>query len=213
MADLKISTAAGETGGTAETADLLEDYLRKDGLYADPLSGGLIDGGPAANGYVAWTGSPQDATTAFQGTSTDVYVRRIFVPRSTTTTYADMWCTNMNSGTITHAYTGLYDMLGNQLAASSDIEAAFTATGVQTFTWTTPYALTAGTYVYVAYAFADTTAAPSMLATATAAGINVNLPSHVFRYATYSTSTTIPASITIASMSAATTTPAWIGLR
>jgi hypothetical protein len=213
MADLKISKEAGETGGTAETAGQLEDFLRKDGLYADPLSGSLLDGGPAANGYLAWTGDPQLATTAFQGTSTDVYVRRLFAPRSTTTTYADMWCTTLNSGTVTHAYAGLYDMLGNQLAASSDIESAFTGTGVQTFTWTTPYALVAGNYYYVAYAIADTTAAPSMLATPTAAGINANLPTHVYRYATYSTSTTIPSSITIASMSATTTTPAWIGLR
>jgi hypothetical protein len=213
MPDDKISAAAGETGGPAETPDLLLDFFRKDGLYADPHCGGLLDGGAANNGYLAWTGDPQQATTAFQGTSTDVYVRRVFAPRSVTTTYADMWCTTLNSGAVTHAYAGLYSMGGAQLAASSDIEAAFTGTGVQTFTWTTPYALVAGTYYYVAYAIADTTAAPSMLATATAAGINVNLPTNVFRYATYSTSTTIPSSITIASLSAATATPAWIGLR
>jgi hypothetical protein len=213
MADLKISKDAGETGGPAESAAQLEEYLRKDGLYADPLCGALLDGGPAGNGYVAWTGDPQLATTAFQGTSTDVYVRRVFAPRSVTTSKADMWCTTLNSGTVTHAYAGLYDMAGDQLAASADIEAAFTGTGIQTFTWTTPYGLVAGSYYYVAYAFADTTAAPSMLATPTAAGINANMPSNTFRYATYSTSSTIPASITPSSLSAATTTPAWIGLR
>jgi hypothetical protein len=38
MADTKISAAAGETGGPAETQDLLTQFLRKDGLYVTPFS-------------------------------------------------------------------------------------------------------------------------------------------------------------------------------
>jgi hypothetical protein len=38
MADTKISNAAGETGGPAETQDLTTTFLRKDGLYQSPLS-------------------------------------------------------------------------------------------------------------------------------------------------------------------------------
>jgi hypothetical protein len=38
MPDTKISAAAGETGGVAETADLLQLFQRKDGLWATPFS-------------------------------------------------------------------------------------------------------------------------------------------------------------------------------
>lgn len=38
MPDTKISYGAGETGGPAETADLTNTFLRKDGLYAPPTS-------------------------------------------------------------------------------------------------------------------------------------------------------------------------------
>lgn len=38
MPDTKISAAAGQTGGVAETADLLQLFQRKDGLWATPFS-------------------------------------------------------------------------------------------------------------------------------------------------------------------------------
>lgn len=222
MPDTKISTAGGETGGPAETADLTTTFLRKDGLYTNPLAsptitgtvnGGNFDPGPYLNGYLAENFPLWHATSTFTTTSTDVYVSRFYSGGGGLFSYADIWCTTLNSGTITHAYAALYTMAGAQVAASTDIEAAFTGTGIQTFTWSSAVNLAAGTFYYVAYAIADTTAAPTLLAAPTGAGINANLASHVFNYATYSTSTTIPASITPSSLTGTTTTPAWIGLR
>jgi hypothetical protein len=37
-ADLKISAAAGQTGGAGETADQVSEYLRKDGQYVSPFA-------------------------------------------------------------------------------------------------------------------------------------------------------------------------------
>ena len=38
MADTKISTAAGQSGGVAETADQTGTFQRKDGLFASPFT-------------------------------------------------------------------------------------------------------------------------------------------------------------------------------
>ena len=181
--------------------------------------GGTVNGlsspepGPGLNSYLAWNFPVWHATSTFQTTSTNVYVMRFVAPSALTATNLDIWCTNLNGGTITHAYAAIYTMAGVQLSAAADIEAAFTGTGVQTWTLTTPQALTAGTAYYAAIEIADTSAAPTLLAAPTALGLNVNLATNVYNYATYSTSATIPSSITIASLSAATTTPVWIGVR
>jgi hypothetical protein len=73
--DLKISKVAGETGGTAESVDQTTQFLRKDGVYAQPsrcdgvfaFNGGTDTAGSApvisSPGFVSGTASQLSDTT------------------------------------------------------------------------------------------------------------------------------------------------------
>ena len=184
---------------------------------AGAINGALLNPGPAANGYLAWTCDLlQASSTMTIASTTNVYVAQFYNMSAATTTVADLNCTANATGTVTHAYAGIYSLAGTQLAISADAGSAWgTGTGKQTFTWTTPLAMAAGTFYYVALEVAWTTATPTIQAAPANAGINFNVASNTERYSLYGTSATLPASLTPATVvsGAAVTAMPWIALR
>ena len=206
------STLTGNTtvGGTLVVAGALT------------TNGGLITNGinndtsssPGLNGYLAWNFPVWLASTAITLTTTDIYMARFIAPTSQTVTNLDVYCTNMNSGTVTLAEAGLYPSAGGSaLSTTADIHLAWTTTGVQTFTLTTPQLLSAGSTYVVMIITTATTSGPSIAAGPTVAALNVNLAAHVGNTGTYGTGAAIPTTYTITSGTATTTTPFWFGLR
>lgn len=80
MPDTKISAAGGETGGPAETADLTNLFMRKDGMWAVPeytlaasvpaTPAGQVSGYSGAGGNVTTGGGGLHATLNAQGLTT-----------------------------------------------------------------------------------------------------------------------------------------------
>ena len=180
------------------------------------INGALLSPGPAANAYLANTCDILAAgSTMTFASSTNCYVTQFYNPSACTTTYADVNCTANATGTVTHAYAGIYSLAGVQLAISADIHTAWgTGTGKQTFTWTTPLALAAGTDYYIAIEVAFTTATPTLMAATANGAINFNVPANTERYSLYGTSATIPASLVLATLvsGAAVTAVPWAGI-
>jgi len=179
------------------------------------LHSALVGAGPAANAYLAWTCDVlQASSTMTFASSTNTYVAQFYNPAACTTTYADVNCTANATGTVTHAYAGIYSLAGTQLALSADIHTAWgTNTGKQTFTWATPAVLAAGFY-YVALEVAWTTATPTLMAAPANGAVNFNVPANTERYSLYGTSSTLPASLTLATLTsgAAVTAMPWVAL-
>jgi hypothetical protein len=186
--------------------------------YSGPSS--ELFNGAVANGYVAWTCLAGAASSALSETpTTEVWVARFFAPVNAVTTYADYWITNLNSGTVTSVLAGLYSVAGTQLAKdittydTTNVTSTAITTGLQTFTWNTPYTLIGGTFYYFVMIAAWTSDAPSVAAQPASPVINVNLPAHNFDFATYSTSATMPASLTLTSLTASVLAKPFVGLR
>ena len=168
--------------------------------------------GPGASGYLGWSAPVWSASSTAALTTTDIYVIAVYVPVAGTATYVEVDATT--AGTVTVADTGLYNLAGTQLASAATAQlttnSAAWGAGINTWAYVTPVAIAAGTY----YVTIETTnsSQPSLAACPASPVINYNLPSHQYNYATYSTGT-IPASITIASLSAAVTAQPWVGIR
>jgi hypothetical protein len=168
--------------------------------------------GPGSSGYLGWSAPVWHATSTASLTTTDIYVVAVNVPVAGTTTYCDVDATT--AGTVTVADVGLYSLAGTKLASAATAQlttnSAAWGAGINTWGWVTPVAIAAGTY----YVSIETTssAAPSLAASPASPVINFNLPANTYNFATYSTGT-IPASITIASLSAAVTAQPWVGIR
>jgi len=186
--------------------------------YGGP--GDLIVDSAEANGYLAWTVPSSLASAALTATpSTEVFVARFLAPQNGLTTYADYWITNLNSGTVTSVLAGLFSVTGTQLAKdittydSANVTSTAVTTGLQTFTWNTPYTLVGGTFYYFVIIEAWTSDAPSLAAAPASPVTNTNMPAHNFDFATYSTSATMPSSLTLTSLTASVLAKPWVGLR
>jgi hypothetical protein len=168
------------------------------------------------NGYLAWPFSIWQASSAITLTTTDIYGVAFTAGSNFTPTYMDLYCTTLNSGSVTLAEAALFPFAGGTaLFAAPDIHSAWSGTGIQTFTWTTPTALTAGTRYMVMIITTATTSGPSISANPTVAALNVNLASHVGNCITYGTGSSLTSSstYTVASGTASGTTPFWFGIR
>jgi hypothetical protein len=199
--------------GSPVTYEWLQVYMESQSQEAAAIAaiaGGFP--GPGSSGYLGWTAPVWHATSTLSLTTTDIYVVAVYVPVAGTTTYADVDATTV--GTVTVADAGLYSLAGTKLASAATAQlttnTAAWGAGINTWGWVTPVALTAGVY----YVSIETTssAATSLAASPASPVINYNLPANVYNNATYSTGT-IPASLTIASLSASVLAQPWVGIR
>jgi hypothetical protein len=169
--------------------------------------------GPTASGYLGWTCPVGQATSTAALTTTDIYVIAVYVPVGGTTSALDVYATT--TGTVTVADAGLFTLAGVQVAealtANLTTHSAAWGSGLNTWGWASSAPVTGGTTYYVTIETTNS-AQPSLAAQAASPVINANLPTNQYNYATYSTGT-VPASITPASLSGATTAVPWVGLR
>jgi hypothetical protein len=191
------------------------------GLSNPGTSNGLVQNysdSPSINGYKAWNFPIWLASSALTLVTTDIYGARFVAPYNFTPASLDLYCTNMNSGTVTLAEAAVFATAGvggTALFAAPDIHAAWTTTGVQTFTWATPTALVAGTTYVLQIITTATTSGPSIAAAPTVAAYNVNLGAGLGNMFTYGTGAalTTASTYTLASGTNSGTTPFWFGLR
>lgn len=195
-----------------------------------PYSSGLeSSGGPNSalynqaqyNGYAAETVPIGSVSSALSATpTTEVWVARFYAPANYSANNVDYWITNLNSGTVTSVLAGIFSLSGAQLSkdittySASAVTGTPVATGLQTFAnWSTPITLIGGTFYYFVLIEAWTSFAPSVAAAPANPVINQNLATNTYDFATYSTSATMPSSITIASLTASVLAKPWAGLR
>jgi hypothetical protein len=210
---MSFTIPANASPSTPVTYEWLQQYMESQAQETAALAAASYGfPGPGASGYLGWSAPVWSATSTASLTSTDIYVIAVYVPVAGTATYVEVDATT--AGTVTVADTGLYNLAGTQLASAATAQlttnSAAWGAGINTWQYVTPAALTAGVY----YVTIETTSsgAPSLAANPASPVINFNLPSHQYNYATYSTGT-IPASITIASLSGAVTAQPWVGIR
>ena len=218
--NLSIKTCTGTDGNltVAGTTTLTGALTTNGGVTNNGLVNGIganSSDSPTVNGYLAWNYPVLLASSAITLTTTDLYGWRFIAPRNLTATNLDVYCTNMNSGTVTKAKAAIYPNTdgAGYLSTTTDIYATWTGTGIQTWTFSTPPALVAGTEYVVLIFTTATTSGPSIAAAPTVAALNVNLAAHAGNYFTYSTGSDVPATFVLATCTNSGTTPFWFGIR
>ena len=170
-----------------------------------------------ANNYYAGT---VDLTSVGTGTlaatSGYVYAMRFFVPANFTAAHVDTFATT--AGTVTVADVGIYTMAGVLLSKglTADLTTggggAWTA-GVNTWALETVVGLTGGTFYYVTLE-TTSSSAPSVAAMPANPLVNLNLASSVIDFSIYTTSGTVPTSMTPATLvtNASVLAKPWLGI-
>jgi hypothetical protein len=198
-----ITVALGGTGATTAAAAIGD--LGYNGLWLPGDQGSAL----------AASGEPENATGTFLSIAGTVYLRKVLVRSAFTATNVLLITTTAGSGTSTGSFVGLYSSAGTLLSGSSDLVTPFTAAaGGQTCALTTPQALAAGTFVWVAVlanlsVTQPTFARPNVANTPS----NAFLTAATFRTAINGTSVTaLPSSITPGSNTQTNAAPIWVGL-
>lgn len=204
------SNASPASPVTYEWLQLYMESQAEESTAIAAIAGGFP--GPGSSGYLGWSAPVWHATSTLSLTTTNIYVAAVYVPVAGTTAHIDVDATT--AGTVTVADVGLFSLAGTQLAtaltANLTTNSAAWGAGINTWAWITPAALTAGVY----YVTIETTSssAPAIAASPASPVINYNLPANQYNNATYSTGT-VPASLTLASLSASVAAQPWVGIR
>lgn len=228
--DLKRGSAAGTAaqgifvtstdGGT--TGRLLT--LRNGGanLVTVPAAGSIYTATgafgeqlPVNHGLTGWTYDPVIATTGSLLTNGTVYLSKVHIPDDTAITKLYWWVTTAGATpTAGQNWVGLYSAAGTRLATTG-VDASISSTGLKTTTISSVN-VTAGSFVWVAMVFNATTAPTIARATGSgglATAVNAGLTAGVYRFATNGTTqTTLPASITPGSNTAAGFAGPWAAI-
>jgi hypothetical protein len=215
MADLKISGAAGETGGTAETADQVTEFLRKDGLYAVPVGQGAV---PADHGYQAWSYDPRLATAKTVMVSETLYVIGIQVRSPITVSEVTVAIGTAGTGSASASGVGLYNSAGTLLGSATGTSAGVATASAGTYTWALSVAseqslaLAPGLY-YVAFFVEQGSSPPFLWGLALPGAANAGLAAATLMFSANGTSvTSVPSTITTSSNTATGALGYWAAL-
>ncbi len=159
--------------------------------------------------------APWEASGSASGalTAGTVYLIRYNVRYAHTVTNVLFRVATASAGASTGSFVGLYSSAGALLSGSADTGAL--AAGIKTVALTTPQALTAGTFVWIALVVNFATTQPSLntFAAAAAGIVNWNLAAASLRCAVNGTlQTALPASIVPGSNITAGSTPLFYAL-
>ncbi|QIE02565.1 collagen triple helix repeat-containing protein [Streptomyces phage BRock] len=153
---------------------------------------------PADIGYLAYSFDPLIADGSVGPVAGTIQLVRVVLrsPQTITNIVAHV---GTAGGTLTSGqnFAGLYDATGARVALTADQTTAWGTTGAKTMALTAPYAAAAG-YYYVAFLSNGTT--PPLFRSKTNLGgdfISGTSPANSFRFATNTTGTTLPASMTL----------------
>jgi len=232
----QIIAGTGLTGGGDLTADrtLTVSYgvatdIQLPGTQAAGSTGKAADAGhvhpvtqwiPSDNGFLSAVTPPELATSG-SGALTAGTVYLVKLPVRSAFTMTTIWyrVSTLGSGASSGSFVGVYNSSGSLLSSSSDIGANLVATGVYSTALTSAQALTAGTFVWIAFLenLAVTQAQLNSFAAASSALVNSNLTRTTFRTATLITGgqTSLPASFTPSTAITNSSTagiPLWFGV-
>lgn len=137
---------------------------------------------PSANGFIAWTSDPWVApTSASAGTASCLYLNAVYVQSPTVTSKVWFQVGTAGSGAVSgESWAGLYDSAGT-LVASAAIDAAVTASGLHSFSWSSAATLDHGMY-WIGIVFNASTMPQVYRSSETLlAAINANLGATAYR--------------------------------
>lgn len=154
----------------------------------------------AGMGLLGWT-APKDqalnTTILVDGT---VYF--VAMPLRVGTLVSKVWVAPSAGGaTFTLAKLGLYDKLGNKLAATADLAQALTATGPLSGTLATPYSVPADDLYYGAIVVKASVTLPTLFRVGTSTVLNGAIGSGARQYGTQAGQTDLPTAATIVNSS------------
>jgi hypothetical protein len=172
------------------------------------------------NGYLAWSGLPNDFNTAvaWPVASTHGLLTRVFVPTNCSVGHADFYFPA--TGTPTVFDVSLFTSAGVQLAAAADAHSSVVNTALTPVAFTASATLTGGTFVYVfstlTYTGSPTIAGWTAVAGGTGGAIayaNANLTvATAPDTADYGVQATNPSSLTLTGLTGLAS-KIWVGLR
>jgi trimeric autotransporter adhesin len=168
----------------------------------------------ADSGLLAMNFDPILAAGQQIATAGTLYLLRVNIYKAITWTSVIVGVTTAGAGTPgTGTFTGLYSSAGTLLSGSADVASSLTSTGTRTLALTTPQALAAGSFVWVALLTNMATTQPTMGRSAAANQmLNLNLGATALRAALNGTSlTALPASITPSSNTGTGAQGFWVG--
>ena len=174
------------------------------GSWSD-VAAARLPGDAADAGFLAWNYDPGPAATAGSApTNNTILLIRVNVRAPLSCTSVSVFLTatgaGLNSG---QNFTGLYNSAGNLVGTSADQTAAWGSTGVKTAALAGgPFALTAGFYWVALLPNETAGTVPSFMRTAadvSSSGANIGFTAATGRWATNTTGTSLPPSITPAS--------------
>ena len=171
---------------------------------------------PVAHGLLEWNFAPASAGSTSSPTAGKVYLERIVVQTGGTFTNIVLALSAAGVG-LANCYVGLFSSSGAQLAVSADCSTALQSSGTVSVALTTPLTgVAAGTVVLVALLIGNaSTTSPTLYRGASGAGprnfgLTTASPLCVSNYS--SGLTAMPASITLASTTAASSVDYWCAI-
>lgn len=170
---------------------------------------------PSDNGFLSATDALGIMSTSTAPTAGTVYLVKLPVRAAFTATNIWFVVSTAGSGSSTGSYVGLYSSAGTLLSGSADIGTQLTTSAVaREIALTTPQALTAGTFVWVAIVTNLASTQPTLRAANYGTVLpNVNLTAASYRIATNGTVlTALPSTITPSSNSASVALGFWFGI-
>ena len=158
---------------------------------------------PSDSGYLAWNFDPAQQQGGTILVTSNVYLARVNIRQAISVSNVLAYITTPGSGlTASQNFAGLYNSAGTLIATTADQSSGFASGGLRTMALTGgPYALAAGTFVWVAIVSNGTTP-PTMLrgGATSASGLELGLTVSTARWATNGTATTaLPGTLTPAS--------------
>lgn len=173
---------------------------------------------PSDHGLLAWVYNIDSAVSSDVMIAGTIYLAKLPVRYDFTATNVWFDISSAGSGASSGSFVGLYSSSGTLLTGSSDLGAL--STGFKEVALTTPQALTAGTFVWVAMLVNYASTQPTLRAMLSAPGptnniVNLNLTAASFRSAVPSggtLQTTLPGSFTPSSNTATGALPFWFGI-
>jgi hypothetical protein len=169
--------------------------------------------GPAEQwaGLRAATFDPRLPINATAPTAGVITLFEIFVPEGFVCSKLHVAIVSTAGVTLANSFAGLYDDQGNRVAVSADQSSAWQSVGAKEITWVTPAELQGGRRYYVALLIGSAATFPTFARAGNVATTNAGVGAPFRSATTGSGLTALPASISLAGVSAAL--PAlWAGL-
>lgn len=207
MLSSTVPTRSGTGAVGASTLAARADHVHP-GTLGDPIMN--------MYSYLGWTASVDIATAASGALATGgIYLLKVYVPVGGTCNRISFATTTAEAGATTNEnYLGLYDSTGALLwnSAAGAMDTTFAAaTGAMTVT-TSALSLASFGFYYVAILANFATTAPAFLATGSNSYLT-NLHTSPTRYGSFAGPyTSLPATLTLSSMTAVHGTQPWFGL-